>query len=195
MRGATHEVALHSEWRGVLKDAIKGGLAASDDFGSAIVLGPVLLLLALERGLALLLFAFLFGLVLGHALFVLGFALRGFLLRLDFRRGCHRRDGMGCCFGCCLWVMHRAMLVRANGELATKLLAVHNDGIFSGFARHHWFHVRIVGHGVKFANMAALQRSGSLPLEVTPAVLDLNKAGMGCNLAVKECLNLAVVAG
>ena len=46
----------------------------------------ILLLLSLELGFALLLFAFLFGLVLRHALLVLGFALRGFLLRLDFRR-------------------------------------------------------------------------------------------------------------
>jgi hypothetical protein len=43
--------------------------------------------------------------------------------------------------------------------------------------------------------VAALHRSGSLLLGIAPAVLDLNESGMGCNLPVKECLNLAVVAG
>jgi len=42
--------------------------------------------------------------------------------------------------------------------------------------------------------VAALDGSWSLFLGIAPAVLDLNEAGMGCNLPVKECLNLAVVA-
>ena len=43
--------------------------------------------------------------------------------------------------------------------------------------------------------MAALDGSRSLFLGIAPTVLDLNEAGMGGNLPVKECLNLAVVAG
>ena len=42
--------------------------------------------------------------------------------------------------------------------------------------------------------MAALHRSGSLLIVIAPAVLDLNESGMGCNLPVKERLNLALVA-
>jgi hypothetical protein len=42
--------------------------------------------------------------------------------------------------------------------------------------------------------MAALDGSRSLFLGIAPAVLDLDEVGMGCNLPVKERLNLAVVA-
>jgi hypothetical protein len=80
--------------------------------------------------------------------------------------------------------MYRAMLVRANGELAAKLLAIDDNGRFGGFARHHWFRVRVVDHGVKLPNVAALHRSGSLLLGIAPAVLDLDEAGMGRNLPV-----------
>ena len=90
--------------------------------------------------------------------------------------------------------MYRAMLVRANGQLAAKLLAVNDDGRFCGFARHHWFRVWVVDHDFKLPNVAALHRSGSLLLRITPTVFDLDKSGMRCNLPVKECLNLAVVA-
>jgi hypothetical protein len=34
--------------------------------------------------------------------------------------------------------MHGQCLFRANRELATKLLAVSDDGRFGGFARHQW---------------------------------------------------------
>ncbi len=74
------------------------------------------------------------------------------------------------------------------------MLAVNDDGRLGGLARHHWFRVRVVNRVLKLPNVAALHCSGSLLLGVTPAVLDLNKAGMRCNLPVKECLNLAVVA-
>jgi len=90
--------------------------------------------------------------------------------------------------------MHGAMLVRANGQLAAKLLAVDDNGRFGGFARHHWFRVRVVDHGLKFPNVAALYCPRSLFLGVAPAVLDLDESGMRGNLPVKECLNLAVVA-
>jgi hypothetical protein len=42
--------------------------------------------------------------------------------------------------------------------------------------------------------MAALDGSRPLLLGIAPAVLDLNQSGVGRDLAVKECLNLAVVA-
>jgi hypothetical protein len=42
--------------------------------------------------------------------------------------------------------------------------------------------------------MTALHGSGSLLLGIAPAVLDLHESGMGGNLAVKERLNLDLVA-
>jgi hypothetical protein len=86
------------------------------------------------------------------------------------------------------------MFVRAYRQLSSKVLAVDDDGRFGGFARHHWFRIRVVDHGFKFPNVAALHRSRSLFLGIAPAVLDLDNAGVGRNLPVKECLNLAVVA-
>jgi len=87
------------------------------------------------------------------------------------------------------------MLVRANGQLAAKLLAVNDNGRFGGFAWHDWFRVLVVDYGFKLPNVAALHGSRSLFLGIPPAVLDLDNAGMGRDLAVKESLNLAVVAG
>ncbi len=90
--------------------------------------------------------------------------------------------------------MHRAMLVCANGQFAAKLLTVNDDGRFGGFARHHWFRVRVVDHGFKLPNVAALDGSRSLFFGIAPAVLDLNESGMSDYLPVEEGLNLAVVA-
>jgi hypothetical protein len=102
---------------------------------------------------------------------------------------------MGCGFGCCLRVMHGAMFVRANGQVAAKLLAINDDGRFGGFAWHDWFRVWVVNHVGNLSNVAALHCSRSLFLGIAPAVLDLDDAGVGRDLAVKESLNLAVVAG
>jgi hypothetical protein len=102
---------------------------------------------------------------------------------------------MGGCFGGGLRVMHQAVLVRADGQLAAKLLAIDDDGDLRGFARLGWLGVRVVGHGVDLSDVSALNGSRSLFLGVAPAVLDLDEAGTRCNLPVKECLNLVVVAG
>jgi hypothetical protein len=115
---------------------------------------------------------------------MVGLTLCSFLFRLNFWRWCHCGDWMGGCFGCCLWVMHRAMFVGAYGQLAAKLFAVDDDGRFGGFARHHWLRVRVVDHGLQFPNVAALDGSRSLFLGIAPAILDLNEAGMGSNLPV-----------
>jgi hypothetical protein len=90
--------------------------------------------------------------------------------------------------------MHRAVLVGANRQLAAKLLAVDDDGGLGGGAWHSGFGVGVVDHGFDLSNVAALDGSRSLLLGIAPAVLDLDEAGMGCNLPVKERLNLAVVA-
>jgi hypothetical protein len=58
------------------------------------------------------------------------------------------------------------MLVRANGELASKLLAIDDDCGFSSGAWHDRLRVGVVGHGRKFPNVAALHCSRSLFLRV-----------------------------
>ena len=151
-------------------------------------------LFPLELLFALLLPALLFFLMLRSALVELGMTFSGFLFCLDLWRGCHRRSGVGGCFGCGLWVMHRAVLVGANGQLGTETFAVDDDGCFGGVARHRGFSVRVVGHGLDLSDVSALYGSRSLLFWIALTVLDLDKAGMGGNLPVKEYLNLAVVA-
>jgi hypothetical protein len=90
--------------------------------------------------------------------------------------------------------MHWAVLIRANRQLAAKVLAIDDNGRFGCFAWHDWFGVWVVGNGRNLPNVAALDGSRSLLLGIAPAVLDLDEAGMGCDLPVKERLNLAVVA-
>ena len=90
--------------------------------------------------------------------------------------GWHRRDGVGGCFGCGLRVMHRAMLVRANGQLAAKLLAVDDDGGFGGFARHHWFRVRVVDHGLESPERG---RAARLPVAVLWDCASRSRSGRG----------------
>jgi hypothetical protein len=91
---------------------------------------------------------------------------------------------MGGCFGCGLWVVYRAMLIGANGQLAAKLLAIDNDCGLSGFARRYRLGVWVFGHGFDLPNVAALHRSGSLLFGIAPTVLDLDKSWMGGNLPV-----------
>jgi hypothetical protein len=114
--------------RGVLKDAVEGGFTGFQYLGSAVALGLDLRLLTLELLFAFLLLALPLFLMLRSALLEFALTFGGFLLRLGFRRGCDGRSGVGGCFGCGLRVMHGAMLVRANCQLAAKLLAVDDDG-------------------------------------------------------------------
>jgi len=101
---------------------------------------------------------------------------------------------MGGCLGCGLRVMHRAMLVRANSQLAAKLLAVDDDCGLGGGTWHRGFGIGVVDHGFDLSNVAALDGSRSLLFGVAPAVLDLNESGVGCDLPVKEPLDLGFVA-
>jgi hypothetical protein len=91
---------------------------------------------------------------------------------------------MGGCFGCCLWVMHGAMFVDANGQFAAKLLAIDNDCGLGCFARHHRLRVGVVNHVGNLPNVAALHGSRSLFFGIAPAVLDLNESGVCGNLSV-----------
>ena len=171
--------------RGVLKDVVEGGLAAFDDFDSAIMLGLNLRLLPFEL------------LVLRSSSLRWSSSSNSALCRSNSasRSAASSSVSVSCGGGIVgtRWAAASAaacgsckgaMLVRANGELATKLLSIDDDGRFGGFARHHWFRVRVVDHGVKLPNMAALHRSGSLLLGIAPTVLDLNEAGRRCNLPV-----------
>jgi hypothetical protein len=114
----------------------------------------------------------------------LSLALGSFLFRFGLWRGCHRRGGIGGCFGGVIWVIHRATLVCANGQLLADVLTVNDDGGFGGGTGHDRLRVRVVGHGWNLPNVAALDVSRSLFLAVAPAVLDLDEAGMCRNLAV-----------
>jgi hypothetical protein len=80
--------------------------------------------------------------------------------------------------------MHRAVLVRAYRQLASKMLAVDDDCGLGCGAWHHWLRVRVVGDGRNLPNVTALDGSRSLLLGVAPAVLDLDESGIGCNLTV-----------
>ena len=91
------------------------------------MLGLDLRLLLLELLLALLLPALPLFLMLLPALLELALTFCGLLLCLGLWCGCDGRGWIGGCFGGGLRVMHWAVLVRANRQLAAKLLAVDDD--------------------------------------------------------------------
>jgi hypothetical protein len=166
LRGCEH-------WRNILKDALEGGLTRFQHFGSAVALGFVLGLLLLKLLLPLLFPALPFFLVLRSTLLELALALGGFLFRLGLWSGCDGRGGIGGRFGGCFRVVDRTIRVRANSELATKLLAMHDDSGLGGFARHHWFSVRVVRHGFDLSNVAKLYGSRSPLLGIAPQMASL----------------------
>ena len=177
--------------RGVLKDALEGRFALLAQLVSALVLGFLFLLFALE-----LLSAFFFGLVLLSALLVLGLALCGFFWGL---LGWGSHDGgrvllllLGLPGGGAR-TMDRAVVVGANGEGGAYALAVDDDGGFSCLAWCYRLGVGVIGV-FDFAEVAALDGSGPLLLRAAIAVLDLDKLGTGGNLAVNVGLHFGVKA-
>lgn len=136
-------------------------------------------LLPFELLFALLLPGLAFLLILRSLPLELDLTLCGFLLRLGFLRREHRRHGMSGCFGCGLRVTHRAMLVRANGQLATKLLAVDHYCGLGGGARHYRLRVGDVDHIRNLPNVTVLDCFPSLLLGVALAVLGRNRVELG----------------
>ena len=91
--------------------------------------------------------------------------------------------------------MHRAVAVGANGKGCAYVFAVDDDCGFGRMAGHVEFGIGvIVDDGFDLADMAKLHGTGPLLLSVAPAVLDQDKAGVGCDLAVKVGFNLGVIA-
>jgi hypothetical protein len=113
--------------RGVLDDALECGgtrflqLFLAGAFGLVFLLSPLFFLPAL-LGSALLLFLVLFPL-----LFVVALTLLGLCFRFSFGRGCDGRGGMGglCCR--CLWIVYRAVVVRAYSGGGADALTVDDD--------------------------------------------------------------------
>ena len=91
--------------------------------------------------------------------------------------------------------MYRAIVVCAYGESGSYALAVDDDCGFRGCARRGWLGVRVLDYRLDLAEVAALDGSGPLLSCVPPSVLDLDKLGTGCNLAVDMRRELDLIAG
>ena len=110
-----------------MDDALEGDgtsflqLFLSGAFGLVLLLSPLFFLSAF-LGSALLLF-----LVVLPLLFVVALTLLGLCFRFSFGRGCDGGGGMGglCCR--CLWVVYRAVVVRAYGGGGADALTVDDD--------------------------------------------------------------------
>ena len=128
-------------------------------------------------------------------LFVVALAFLGLFLCLGFGRGRHCRGGIGSLFFCCSWVVYGAIVVCAYGESGSYALAVDDDCGFRGCARWGWLGVRVLDYRLDLAEVPALDGSGPLLFCIPPSVLDLDKLGTGCNLAVDVRGELDLIAG
>jgi hypothetical protein len=147
-------------------------------------LGFVLLLFSLELLFTLFGFPLLLLFELLSLLFVVALAFLGLFLCLGFRRGRHCRGGIGGLFFLCSWVVYGATVVCAYGESGSYALAVDDDCGFRGCALRAWLGVRVLDYRLDLAGVPALDGSGPLLSCVSLVVLDLDKLGAGCNLAV-----------
>jgi hypothetical protein len=87
------------------------------------------------------------------------------------------------------------MIVRAYGDDGSYALAVDDDGRFRGCTWWGGFCVRVLDYRLNLAEVPALDGSGPLLSCVPPAILDLDKLGTGCNLAVDVRGELDLIAG
>jgi hypothetical protein len=87
------------------------------------------------------------------------------------------------------------MIVRAYGDGGSYALAVDDDCGLSGCTWWGGFCVRILDYRLNLAEKPALDGSRPLLSCVPPAVLDLDKLGTGCNLAVDVRGELDLIAG
>ena len=74
-------------------------------------------------------------------------------------------------------------------------LAVDDDCGFRGCTRRGWLCVWVLDYCLDLAEVPALDRSGPLLSCVPPSVLDLDKLGTGCNLAVDMSGEFDLIAG
>jgi hypothetical protein len=91
---------------------------------------------------------------------------------------------MGGLFCRCLWVVYRAVVVRAYRGRGADALAVDDDCGPRGGAWRDWLGVGAFGDRFDLAEVAALDGSGPLLFSAPPSVLDLDEIGTGCDLAV-----------
>ena len=157
--------------------------------------GFMLLLFPLELLFTLFGFPLLLLLVLLSLLFVVALAFLGLFLCLGFGRGRHRRGGI-CGLLCrCSWVVYGAIVICAYGEGGPYALAIDDDCGFRGCTRRGWLCVRILNYRLDLAEMPALDGPWPLLSCVPPAVLDLDKLGTRCNLAIDVSRELDLIAG
>ena len=122
-------------------------------------------------------------------------ALLGLLFRFSFRSRGHLWSRVrGLCCGCS-WIMYRALVVGAYGDGGAYAFSVDDDRGLGCFARKHWLRIGVFDSILNLAEVPALHGSGPLLSCVPPAVLDLDKLGTGCNLAVDVRGELDLIAG
>jgi hypothetical protein len=83
-------------------------------------------------------------------------------------------SGLLCCGA---WIVHRAVVVRGDGEGCAYTLAVNDDCWFGSGAWRGWFSVGIVHNGFYLVEVAALNGSGFLLSCTPPSAFDLDKLG------------------
>jgi hypothetical protein len=98
-------------------------------------------------------------------------------------------------FFLCSRVVYGAIVVCAYGESGSYALAIDDDCGLGGCTRRGWFGVRILDYRLDLAKVPALDGSGPLLSCVPPSVLDLDKLGTRCNLAVDMVRELDLIAG
>jgi len=155
----------------------------------------MLLLFPLELLFTLFGFPLLLLLVLLSLLFVVALAFLGLFLCLGVGGGCHCRGGIGGLFRHRSWIVYRAVVVCAYGESGSYALAEDDDCGFRGCARRGRLGVRVLDYRLDLAEVSALDGSGPLLSSVSPAVLDLDKLGTVCDLAVDVSGELDLIAG
>ena len=181
--------------RSLVENPVELGLTRLVQLLSAGAFDFLLLLFPLELLSPLFGSPFLFLLVLLSLLFIVALAFLGLFFCLGFGRGCNRRGGVVSLFCCCSWIVDGAVVVRAYGDGGSYALAVKDDCGFSGCTRRGWLGIRVLFYRLDLAEVPGLDGSRSLFSCVPPAVLDLNKLGTGCNLAVDVGSELDLIAG
>jgi hypothetical protein len=91
--------------------------------------------------------------------------------------------------------VYGAIVVCAYGDGGSYALAVDDDCGLSGCACQRWLGVRVLFYRLDLAEVPALDGSGPLLSRVPPTVLDLDKPGTGCNLAVDVLGEFDLIAG
>jgi hypothetical protein len=180
--------------RSGVEDAFEIGQSRLLQFLAAFPFGLVLLLLAFVFLSPRLGSTLLFFLILLSLLFIVALANFRFFFGLDFRRWRNRRGRVGGLFLGCSWIVNWAIVVRANGERGSEVLAVNDDGWLRGCAWQGWLRIGVVNDGFYLTECAATNGTWPLLGGLSPTVFDLDKLGPRGELAVEKCRDLGLVA-